>query len=128
MAAVLYGSPRITKDRDIFIDSDLENAKRLIRALKEINFGTAYLTTPGKLLKNEVNIFKDYLLLDVLTKLKGIDFKDAWKRRKIKKIRGVRIPLIDIDDLIFSKRMSARSIDLQDVEILRRIKRIKRRR
>jgi hypothetical protein len=80
------------------------------------------------LLKNEVNIFKDYLLLDVLTKLKGIDFKDAWKRRKIKKIRGVRIPLIDIDDLIFSKRMSARSIDLQDVEILRRIKRIKRRR
>ena len=125
MAAVLYGSPRVTKDTDIFIGADIENIERLLKALREIKFGTAHLTTPQKIIKNEVNIFKDYIRLDVLTKIKGIGFEDAWKGRKVREIKGVRIFLIDIDDLIISKQAAGRSLDLQDVKILRKIKRIR---
>lgn len=125
MAAVLYGSPRVTKDTDIFIKADIENTERLLKALREINFGTAHLTTPQKIIKNEVNIFKDYIRLDVLTKIKGIKFEDTWQRRKAKRIKGVRIFLIDIDDLIISKQAAGRSLDLQDVKILRKIKQIR---
>jgi hypothetical protein len=45
LAAVLYGSPRLTKDLDCFIEPTLENANRALDALKEIHFGTATLTT-----------------------------------------------------------------------------------
>jgi len=54
LACILYGSPRITKDVDIFIDATLENCKRLLEALKAVNFGTAHLTNPKKILENEV--------------------------------------------------------------------------
>lgn len=125
VAAILYGSPRITKDTDIFIERDPKNAGRLPRALKDIGFRTTYLTIPRKKPENEVSIFKDYIFLDVLTKVKGIDFKSAWKRRKIKYLRGVRVPLICMEDLILSKKAVGRSIDREDIKIFRKIKKIR---
>lgn len=126
IACILYGSPRLTKDTDIFIEGTLKNSTRLWEALKAVNFGTIHLTTPQKIVKNEVTMFKDYVHLDVLTRIKGITFKKAWSRRVIKKIQGVRIPLIHIDDLILSKEGAARDIDLGDVKILKKIKRYRR--
>jgi len=125
VAAILYGSPRITKDTDIFIERDLKNAERLLKALKDTGFGTVCLATPKKITENEVGIFKDYILLDVLTKVKGIDFKSAWKRCKMKCIRGVRVPLICMENLILSKKAIGRSIDREDIEILRKIEKIR---
>lgn len=48
VAAILYGSPRITKDTGIFIERDPKNAGRLPKALKDIGFRTTYLTIPRK--------------------------------------------------------------------------------
>ncbi len=125
MAAILYGSPRITKDTDILIEATIENCQKLLTALKAVNFDTANLTTAKKILKNEVNILKDYVRLDVLTKIKGVGFEEAWKRRAIKRIEGVRIPIISISDLILSKKAAARDIDMQDVKILKKIKQLR---
>ena len=49
IACILYGSPRLTKDTDIFIEGTLKNSTRLWGALKAINFGTIHLTTPEKI-------------------------------------------------------------------------------
>ncbi len=123
IACILYGSPRVTKDTDIFIEASLENSTRLLKALKAVNFGTADLTTAKKIIENEVSIFKDYVHLDALTKIKGITFEKAWAKRAIKRIRGVRIPLLHIDDLILSKKAAGRDIDLIDAKVLEKIKR-----
>lgn len=123
IACILYGNPRVTKDIDILIEATFENSTKLLKALKAVNFGTADLTTAKKIIENEVTMFKDYIYLDVLTKIKGITFERAWARRVIKKIQGVRIPLLHIDDLILSKKAVGRDIDLIDVRILKKIKR-----
>ena len=124
MATILYGSPRITKDTDIFIESTENNCQRLVEALQAVHFHTVNLTTAEKILKNEVNIFKDYVRLDVLTQVKGLAFKEAWEKRVVKRVRGIRVPMVDIEDLIISKKAAGRDIDLHDVKTLKTIIRI----
>lgn len=122
LAAVLYGSPRLTKDIDLFIEPTAENAAKALTALKAARFGTARLTTPGKLLDHEVTIFEDYLRVDLLTAVKGLSFSRAWRHRRIKRVEGVRIPVVSMADLIRSKKAAGRPVDLEDVKILRRIR------
>lgn len=128
IACGIYGSPRVTVDVDIAIEPTLENTTKLHRALIEAGFGTAYLTTPEKILANEISIFDDYIKLDVITKPRGLDFKKAWPRKSIRDIKGVRVKFISLDDLIESKVASHRRIDMEDIKILRKIKkRLKKR-
>lgn len=127
LASVLYGSPRLTKDVDLFIEPTLDNAIRVLKALDSAHFGTASLTTPERLLAHEVSIFQDYFRLDLLTSVKGVSFPDAWRRRVVKRIDGVPVPVLSVKDLIVSKKAAGRSIDLEDVKTLWRIQARKRR-
>ncbi len=124
MAAIIYGSPRLTKDTDIFIEPTLENCQKLVSALQDVHFHTIGLTTAEKVLTNEISIFRDYTRLDVLTQVKGLIFKEAWKKRVVKRIGGVRISMVDVEDLIISKKSAGRDIDLHDVKTLESISRI----
>ena len=72
IASILYGVPRTTFDLDILIEATPENAKHLLEALKEASIGTALLTTPEKILENEITIFKDRVRIDVQTFTPGI--------------------------------------------------------
>lgn len=122
IACGIYGSPRATKDIDIIIESTLTNVQRLCYALEEANFVTVHLTTPDKIMANEMTIFNDYIRLDVLTNPKGIEFESAWQRRVIKYINKVPIKCISLEDLINSKVITNREIDKLDLEILKEIK------
>lgn len=124
MACSIYGSPRGTLDIDIFIKSDYVNAKNLLRALKAAGFATASLTTPEKILANEISIFEDWLKLDVFTKVKGIEFKEIWPNRKVKYINSTSIKIISLDDLIKSKSASYRTVDSIDIKILKESRRL----
>ena len=127
VAGIFYGSPRMTKDLDLFIEATPDNATRLLKALAAAQLGTASLTTPEKILANEVTILQDYCRLDVLTRIKGLTFAQAWPKRVVKRIQGVRIPVIALDQLIQAKRAAGRPIDVQDVATLRAIKRLRNR-
>jgi len=71
IAAVLHGVPRATFDLDILIDPTPENAQRLIDALRNCGFGTAFPITPSELLSHEITIFKDKIRVDVHTMTPG---------------------------------------------------------
>lgn len=116
-AAVFYGFPRVTKDVDLFIEPALANATRALRALEAAGFGTAALTTPEQPLAHEVTIFKDVMRLDLLTAVKGVSSPMVWRRRVTKRIEGVRVPVIQLDDLITAKKAAGRGIDLEDVKV-----------
>lgn len=116
--AIAYGVPRVTKDIDIFLNPTLENATGLLDALKEIGMGTAYLTNPEDICATEVTIFKDFVRLDVLTRVKGLDFGKVWYKKVFLSLEDVLIPSIHLDDLIKSKQASGREEDLKDVKIL----------
>lgn len=116
--AIAYGIPRITKDVDIFVHPTSDNASRILSALKEIGMGTAGLISPDELIKTEVTIFKDFLRLDVLTKVKGLEFDSAWKNRKTLFLDKIPIQALSLEDLIASKKAVGRPQDFEDIKIL----------
>ena len=121
IAAIVYGVPRTTLDIDIFIEPSQENATRLLKALKDSGFGTASLTTPLKIVRNEINVFEDYLRVDVFTKPKALVFDKVWKNKKVKIINGIKVNFASIEDIIISKKASKRPLDKEDIKILLQI-------
>src|SRR3989304_7158139 len=114
LAVNLYGLPRSTKDMDVFIEHDIENCNKLLTALKEINFGTAYLTDSKKVMENEITIFDDKMRIDVLTEVKGLEFYSSWQHRNEVEVESVIIPFVSFDHLIQSKKAVGRKQDLED--------------
>jgi len=116
--SIAYGVPRVTKDIDLFVSPTPQNASRCLAALKEIGMGTAEMTTPKEICETEVTIFKDFLRIDLLTHVKGLDFEEAWARRNQLSLDKVLIQALSLDDLIKSKKAAGRQDDLSDIKIL----------
>jgi len=113
--------PRTTLDIDLFIEPTIENCKKLLIVLKQAGFGTAHLTSPERIAENEINVFVDFIRLDIITKPNRLIFEKSWKSKKLKRIKGVAIKLASINDIIKSKKASKRQIDKEDIKILNRI-------
>ncbi len=120
VAAVLHGVPRATFDLDVLIDATLQNSGRLLAALEEAGFGTACLTSPEEILRHEITVFSDRVRIDVLTSAPGVSFEEAWSSRQEMTYEGVTFHVISRENLIVSKRASARPRDLEDVSLLER--------
>ena len=119
IASILYGVPRTTFDLDILIEATLENSKKLLKALEESGLGTALLTTPEKILENEITIFQDRVRIDVQIKTPGIEFETAWKNKNTIEYKGQKFHLLSKSDLIASKEAAGRPKDLEDVRLLK---------
>jgi hypothetical protein len=118
VASVLYGIPRVTFDLDILIDATCDNAQRLLNALVEAGFGTATMTNAQEVIAHEITVFNDRVRIDVQTKTPGVSFQDAWPRRKTITYQGQDFFILSKEDLIASKRASARQVDIEDVRLL----------
>jgi hypothetical protein len=109
IAAVLHGVPRATYDLDILIEATPENAQRLLRALNSAGLQTATMTTPDRLLEQEITVFNDYVRIDVQTRTPGLSFEEAWARREAISHRGQTFFVVNRADLIASIRAAGRS-------------------
>ena len=49
--------------------------------------------------------------IDVLTRIDGVAFDDAWQRRLIHEVQGVKVPIISVRDQIQNKRSTSRPKD-----------------
>lgn len=129
VVAIAYGVPRTTQDIDLLINPTVQNALKLLKTLKKLGFGTAELITPTELVKTEVTLFKDYFRIDVLTKLKKFEFKDVYPRRNMVRVgQSLYIPIISLDDFLVEKKSISRKKDLQDIELLNKFSKERKRR
>jgi hypothetical protein len=118
-ALAVYGHVRATKDLDVWVRPDSENAQRVLQALSA--FGAPLgdlsqddLSKPGTIFQIGV----PPLRIDVITAIDGVDFADAWPDR-FKTIFGdVPVVVISRHHLITNKKAAARLQDLADVERL----------
>lgn len=94
------------------------NAEGLLEALMEAGLGTASLITAKGLLAHEITIFKDRVRVDVQTNTPGVEFGEAWDKRKIIDYQGQEFYILSKEDLIASKRAAGREVDLEDVRLL----------
>ncbi|HTQ35875.1 MAG TPA: hypothetical protein VMH77_02465 [Steroidobacteraceae bacterium] len=56
--------------------------------------------------------------IDILTRISGMDFQQAYERRRTLILEGMEVPVVSLEDLIANKRATGRTQDLADVERL----------
>ncbi len=117
VAANLHGSVRATRDVDILIPRDLENAKRLLAALGELPYRVARELDAADIIRKLVTIVGDDPRVDILTVACSVTFEYAWPGRKVRRPGGVRVPYLGLVDLIKSKQ-TGRASDQADIEVL----------
>jgi predicted nucleotidyltransferase len=123
-AVAVYGHPRATKDMDIFVRAEQDNASKLMRALHR--FGAPLTDVTERDFRSEGTVFQigtNPRRIDILTRISGIDFERAYAKKNDVEIEGLKVPVISLEDLIANKRASGRTQDLADVEKLEALKR-----
>jgi predicted nucleotidyltransferase len=120
-AVAFHGHPRATKDLDVLVRADAENAHRVYKALAD--FGA-----PIDAFDVKVDDFAGYdgvlqigvppLRIDILTSITGISFATAIENAPQIEVDGRHVPIIGLDALLANKRAAGREQDLADAAIL----------
>lgn len=118
-AVALHGYPRYTKDIDIWINLDCDNAERMISALDQFGLNSLGLKA-ADFLAPDMIIQLGYPpnRIDILTTLPGVEFEDCYPARIEVDVEEVKVNFIDLDNLLKNKRASGRAQDLADLENL----------
>jgi hypothetical protein len=118
-ALAVHGHPRYTKDLDIWIRADAENAERVVRAIEAFGFGGLGLSADTFLDPDlVVQLGREPQRIDILTFITGLDFDQAYDQRVAADLGGVRAPVISRADLRRNKQATGRTRDLADAETL----------
>jgi hypothetical protein len=121
-AVAIHAQPRATKDLDILVKADPENAKAVFAALAEFGAPLEGLTAadfaePGPFFR----IGREPVGVDILTAIPGVEFDAAWSRR-VEDVfdteTNLRANFISREDLLAAKRAAGRRQDLADVEAI----------
>ena len=118
-ALAAHGLVRATKDLDVWIRPSPANAARAFKALAAFGAPLTDLTeedlsTPGTVFQIGVAPVR----IDVLTKIDGVTFEEAWPARVAARFGGVETSVLSREHLVQNKRASGRLQDLADVERL----------
>lgn len=124
-AVIFHGYPRFTGDIYFFFGREGENIERLFRCLQEFWSGDI----PA--LKQADELGEDGLVLqfgrpphrlDLLNKIDGVEFEEAWDGRQQVVIIGTNSPIrafyMGKTELLKNKAASARPKDIDDIEHL----------
>lgn len=118
-AVAIHGHPRYTKDIDIWVSNDEDNAKRIVAALHEFGFASLGLQ-PNDFLTSEQVIQLGYppARIDLLTGIDGMAFDVAFRSHIQVEIDGVPVYVIGLEELKQTKRIAGRPQDIADLSNL----------
>jgi len=128
-ALAVHAQPRATKDLDIFVQPDIENARAVFAAL--VRFGAPLGDlTPADFADPRAFFrmgFAPYMI-EILPCISGVEFDQAWEHRVevvAEADSGLKVPFISADDFIANKTALGRAQDLADVEAVRRARKVR---
>ncbi len=122
-AVSFHAQPRTTKDIDLFVKADLENARAVYAALTAFGAPLGGISI-GDLQDSAkfIRFGREPVAIDILPHIDGVDFDGAWEGRVENVIdpkTGLTAFFISKKDLIASKVAAGRTRDLADVEEIR---------
>ncbi len=120
-AVMKYSEPRFTKDLDVFIATDRDNANGVYSALKEFGAPLKNLTPDDFAHKGYFyQMGRPPLRVDIMMSIPGVEFEEVWKNREIVELNNLKIFFISRSDLIIAKKASGRPQDKIDIEKLKK--------
>ena len=126
-AFAVHGRIRATKDVDIFVGTDPQNADKVWRALSVFGAPLEDLS-PVDLTTSDTFFIMGRApnQIDVITTIDGIAFEQAWSRRVTSSYGDVTVHYIGLADLIANKEAADRPQDRADVAYLREANNLER--
>jgi predicted nucleotidyltransferase len=103
----------------LWISNDTRNASAVFNSLKD--FGAPLVDMTEADFAEEGYFYQmgvPPVRVDILMGISGVEFEEAWDRRKEVDFDGLTVPFISKEDLITTKRASGRPQDLIDVDVL----------
>ena len=124
LAFIFHAKPRYTKDLDIWVDFTPDNVDRANRALTE--FGSPELLSKKRADEVlQIGVAPDRI--DLLLRVNGRAFDEAWSRRVDSEYGGVVARWIGLDDLLAIKGAIDHPRHREDARVLEQVKRRHRR-
>jgi len=136
-AAVMHGSDRATRDLDIFVDLESNEARKAIEALLSIGLESRAPVDPYAFadpIQRQKWIEEKKALVFTMIDPKNLifavdlfveppmDAEQLFSRSKLIQIKDQTLRVCSIDDLIAMKKRSGRPQDLLDADVLKEIK------
>ena len=120
LAVAHHAWPRLTNDLDIWVRPDVENAQRVINALRDFGFASLGFTAsdfenPDAIIQLGVPPIR----IDLITSISGVaTFDEAWLQRSEGDLGGVPTHYLGRSTLLQNKKSAGRGRDLGDIEAL----------
>ncbi len=118
-ALAFHGYPRYTKDIDFWVWVEKENAKNIIKALKDFGFSSLELKeedflTPGYV----IQLGQPPGRIDLLTSVTDLEFEACYASKVHIELQGTKIDFLDLENFKKNKKSVGRYQDLADLENL----------
>lgn len=121
-AVAVHGRPRFA-ELEILVSRRSQNLARLAEAIH--SFGVELQPDAQTILAREprakILIGADPFQVEILNHADGLEFESVLERSEIHELRGVKVPVLSLPDLVANKRASNRPKDLFDLAMLREI-------
>lgn len=115
-ALASHGRPRATGDIDIFLRNTPDNAERIMKALRDFGAPLAEISVEDFTSNdNVVQLGVEPRRIDLMTRISGVSFEDAWKNKVAVSIGDLEVFVLSKSDLIANKRAANRDKDSSDI-------------
>ena len=120
-AVAFHGYPRLTMDVDLLLNPTVENAARVMDALRDFGFGDAGIPQDAfAKAGTAVTLGVQPNQVDLLTSISSIPTGGVMKRTVWGEFEGLEVRFIGREDLLEAKRQAGRPKDLADLHELER--------
>jgi hypothetical protein len=119
-AVIMHGYFRTTQDLDVWVNKTAENYLRVRKAFAVFGM-PMFDITEENFLGEKFDVFsigRSPLRIDLITKLKGVSFNEAFANAVFKQIESIHVRYLSLNDLFDAKKASGRHKDLDDIEKL----------
>ncbi len=114
-----YVEPRVTGDIDFFVENSPASEQLVRQVLRDFGFGSVLPNGP-LFNKDVIMLGRAPHRIDLLTRIDGVTFAEAWKSREYEVMDGLRVPYISRSLLLKNKQSTGRAKDQLDVVALTR--------
>lgn len=125
-AVAFHARPRYTGDMDFLVEPKRNNAKRILRALKDFGFGGLEITEEDLLNPDTViQLGFEPNRIDLLNSIVGVNFEKAYRTKVPGRLGKTKAWFISFDELLKNKRLTKRKKDAADAEMLMNLRNAK---
>ena len=120
-AVILHGYRRVTGEMVILVNRTKANYQKLTKAFEEFKLSVFDMTETKFLDTSSADVFsfgRPPVSIDIITKLKGVEFTEAYSQAMFFNEDGLSIRFIHLNNLIQAKKAAGRYKDLDDIEKL----------